>query len=198
MVVVGVEPAEHQRVVAELELVQPVGDVALDHLPFPAGLFGAALADLDHRAQRLGPIARRVQALVGMVDVGLLGSQFGMGRQRHVTLGTYLRTFCGIGKRGIEQPTPGRLPSGVEQEREHERLVLPGVVPARRAAVAGTHLGLEQERSRTVDALGDVAEAGHPLGRLPVPDPRVVEAARGQHRRERGGRDVLVPACRPP
>ena len=54
---VGVEATEDQRVVAQIELVQPIGDVALDHLPFPPGLLGAALAHLDHGTERLGAIA---------------------------------------------------------------------------------------------------------------------------------------------
>ena len=77
-VFVCVEPAEHQRAVAELELHQAVGDVALDHLAFPASLLGAALADLDHRAQLFGALTRRIEALVRVVDVGLLSCQFGM------------------------------------------------------------------------------------------------------------------------
>ena len=41
---------------AEVELGEAGGDALLDHLPLPAGLLGAALADLDHRAQVLGPV----------------------------------------------------------------------------------------------------------------------------------------------
>ena len=76
----AVDAAEHQAGVAELERGQPLGDVALDHLPLPAGLLGAALADLDHRAQPGGLLARSLEAAVRVVDVGLLGGQVGVGR----------------------------------------------------------------------------------------------------------------------
>ena len=76
----AVDAAEHEAGVAELERGQPLGDVALDHLPLPAGLLGAALAHLDHRAQPGGLLARALEAAVRVVDVGLLRSQIGVRR----------------------------------------------------------------------------------------------------------------------
>jgi hypothetical protein len=43
-----IDPSEHQAGITDVEIVEAAGDVALDHLPFPAGLLGAALADFDH------------------------------------------------------------------------------------------------------------------------------------------------------
>ena len=63
-------------------------------------------------------------------------------------------------------------PEHVGQERVDERLVVPGVVAARRAAVPGAHLRLQQERAGVGLRL---AELGDPLGRLPVQHARVVE-----------------------
>ena len=78
----AVDAAEHEAGVAQLQGGQPLGDVALDHLPLPPGLLGAALADLHHRPQAGGLLARALEAGVGVVDVGLLGGQVGMGRHR--------------------------------------------------------------------------------------------------------------------
>ena len=75
-----VDPSEHEAGVAELQGGEALGDVALDHLPLPAGLFGTALAHLDHRAQPSGLLARPFEAAIGAVDVGLFGGQVGMGR----------------------------------------------------------------------------------------------------------------------
>ena len=76
----AVDAPEHEAGVAELQRGQPLGDVALDHLPLPAGLLGAALAHLDHRAQPGGLLARALEAPVRVVDVGLLRSQIGVRR----------------------------------------------------------------------------------------------------------------------
>ena len=73
-----VSAIEHETGVAQLEGCQPLGDVALDHLPLPAGLLRAALADLHHRAQTGGLDTRAVEAVVGTIDVGLFSGQVGM------------------------------------------------------------------------------------------------------------------------
>jgi hypothetical protein len=76
-----VDAAEHQAGVADVEVVEARGDVALDHLAFPSGLLGSALANLDHgpEACRRGPRAH--EAVVRMIDVRLLGGEVGMGGQ---------------------------------------------------------------------------------------------------------------------
>src|SRR3546814_21190 len=76
----AVDAAEHEAGAAQLERRQPLGDVALDHLPLPAGLLGTALAHLDHRSELGGLPARSLQAVVGTIDVGLLGGEIRMGR----------------------------------------------------------------------------------------------------------------------
>ena len=112
----AVDPPEHEAGVAELEGGQPVGDVALDHLPLPPGLLRAALAHLDHRAQTSGLEARALEAVVGTVDVGLFGGQVGMGRH-HPPRGNGivdLTATCTIfRKRWIRlRPGPRRSPAG--------------------------------------------------------------------------------------
>src|SRR4051794_36793675 len=62
----------------------------------------------------------------------------------------------------------------VEHEGLDERFVLPRVVAARGAAVSGAHVGAQQHQPAPGLA---VAQFGHPLGRLPVTDTRVVESA---------------------
>ena len=74
----AVDATEHEAGVAQLQGGEPVGDAPLDHLPLPAGLLRAALADLHHRAQPSGIDARALQALVGTIDVGLLSSKVRM------------------------------------------------------------------------------------------------------------------------
>ena len=76
----AVDPAEHEAGVAQLQGRQPLRDVALDHLPLPAGLLRAALADLHHRAQTGGLDPRAVEAVVGTIDVSLLSGKVGMRR----------------------------------------------------------------------------------------------------------------------
>ena len=63
-----------------MELREPVGDRVEDDLTLEAGLLRATLADLDHP---LEPVRRRaclVEAVVGTIDVGLLGRQVWVDR----------------------------------------------------------------------------------------------------------------------
>ena len=78
----AVDAAEHERGVAQIEVREALDDVLVDHVPLPAGLLGAAPADLDHRAQALGGVPRPFQALVGLLDVRLLGLEVGVYRHR--------------------------------------------------------------------------------------------------------------------
>src|SRR3954471_10330742 len=77
---------------------------------------------------------------------------------------------------------------GVEHPGEHEGLVAPGVVAAAGAYVTGAHLGLEQQLV-PVGLRGP--QLRHPLGRLPVADPGVVEPGGGEDRWVVLGLDVL-------
>ncbi len=78
-IVVGVEAAEDQRRVGDLEVVQPpVGDLPGD-VALEPGLVGAALADVVVGvANPLGRRPHRLQPRVGGVDVGLFVSQVGV------------------------------------------------------------------------------------------------------------------------
>ena len=78
---VEVDATEDQGGVAELERLEAVGDRVGDDVALEAGLFGAALADLDHRLEPGGTATGVLQALVGVVDVRLLGDEFGVRRQ---------------------------------------------------------------------------------------------------------------------
>ena len=49
----GVDATEDERRLAELELLEPVGDGVPDDVALEAGLLGAAAADLDHVSSRV-------------------------------------------------------------------------------------------------------------------------------------------------
>ena len=84
----------------------------------------------------------------------------------------------------------GRGVSSADEEGDDAGLVAPGVVAPAAAAVAGAHLGAQDERS--VDAGADGAQPGDPLRRLVVGDPRVVEPGGDEDRRIVGGDRVVV------
>ena len=67
------------------------------------------------------------------------------------------------------------VPDLVEHEREHERLLTPGVVAPRWSVVAGAELGLQQQ-DVAVGLRGP--QLGDPLGGLPVLHAGIVEARR--------------------
>jgi len=74
----AVDATEHQGGIAELELAQALEDVLLEDLTLPAGLLGAAPAHLEGVLETRGGAAVRLEALVGVVDVGLFGLELGM------------------------------------------------------------------------------------------------------------------------
>ena len=76
-----VDAPEHQAGIAQVQVVETVGDVALDDLPLPAGLLGATLPNLDHRPQLGSRLPSTLQAVVGTIDVRLFGGQVGVGGQ---------------------------------------------------------------------------------------------------------------------
>ena len=73
--VITVDTAEHQGAVAKFEVSQPGGDAIPDHVALVAGLERAAGFVHHGVAHLFGGPAGGVQALVGEVDVGLLGLQ---------------------------------------------------------------------------------------------------------------------------
>ena len=77
------------------------------------------------------------------------------------------------------KPSDGQ--SVLQEEGEDPGLVPPRVVAAARAAVAGAHLGPQEQW--TVAAGADRAQLGHPLGRLVVGDTGIVEPGGDVQRR---------------
>src|SRR5690349_11664307 len=78
---------------------------------------------------------------------------------------------------GCGSPLTSEDAERVEHERLHQRLVVPGSVAARGPHVAGAEVGLEEHLGRAVVQL---AQAGHPLRRLVVADPRIVQTGGDQ------------------
>jgi hypothetical protein len=76
-----VDAPEHQAGITEVQIVEAAGDAALDDLPLPAGLLGPTLPDLDHRPQLCRRLPSTFQAVVGTIDVRLLGGQIRMSGQ---------------------------------------------------------------------------------------------------------------------
>jgi hypothetical protein len=75
-----------------------MGDGVPDDVALEPGLLRAALADLDHRLEPGHALASRLQAGVGVVDVGLLSSKFGMRAQGSETSpGSGEPPFWGMG-----------------------------------------------------------------------------------------------------
>ena len=68
------------------------------------------------------------------------------------------------------------------------------VIPSAGAAVAGAHVGLEQDRVGTGVV---IPQLRHPLGRLPVCHPRIIEPRGDQHGRILGAVHVVVGRIRP-
>ena len=81
---------------------------------------------------------------------------------------------------------PRRMrPRGIDDPGEVEGRLTPAAVPAGHPTVAGGHLGLQQHiRSH-------LAQPSHPLGRLHVEHPGVVEAGHGEHAGVSHGAHVL-------
>ncbi len=79
---VSVDPAEDQRGVADLEVGQPIADGLFDHVTLVAGLVRAAAADLGQPPQAKCLLTGPIEALVRMLDVGLLFGELGVLRHR--------------------------------------------------------------------------------------------------------------------
>ncbi len=75
---VGVDATEQQGGVTQFQLGQPGGHPIPDHVPLVTGLEGAARLVHDGVADTLGGPAGGVQALIGKIDVGLLGRELGI------------------------------------------------------------------------------------------------------------------------
>ena len=82
----SIDASEDQRGVAQLEITEATDDRVPDHISLEAGLFGAAPADLDHRAQTGGAAASGLETGVRVVDVGLFGFEIGMESQPSAVL----------------------------------------------------------------------------------------------------------------
>ena len=75
---VGVDATEQQGGVTQFQLGQPGGHAIPDHVPLVTGLEGAARLVHDGVADTLGGPTGGVQALIGKIDVGLLGRELGI------------------------------------------------------------------------------------------------------------------------
>ena len=71
-----VDPPEHQRGVAEVEFVEPLDEGLVEGVALESGLHRAAEVGLVEISQAPRRRLRRLQAVVGKVDVRLLVVQF--------------------------------------------------------------------------------------------------------------------------
>jgi hypothetical protein len=79
---VTVDPPEHQRGVTDLEVGQAVANGLLDDVSLVAGLMRAAPPDLGQPSEPKGLLTGAIEAIVRMLDVGLLFGELGMLRHR--------------------------------------------------------------------------------------------------------------------
>ncbi len=79
---VPVDAAEDEGGVADLEVGEPVADGLFDHIPLVAGLVGAPAPDLGQTPQAKCLLTGPVEAVVGMLDVGLLFGELRVLRHR--------------------------------------------------------------------------------------------------------------------
>ena len=84
---VVIDTPEHQRRITDIELSQSVGDVLVDDFAFVAGLGGAARAHFDGGCQLERELARMLEALVGMIEVGLFRSYIGINGDSPIEMG---------------------------------------------------------------------------------------------------------------
>ena len=71
-----VDPPEHQRGVTEIELVEALDEGLVEGVALETGLHRAAEVRLIEVSQAPRRRLRRLQAVVGKIDVGLFGVQF--------------------------------------------------------------------------------------------------------------------------
>ena len=72
----AVDPPEHQCGIAEVELVEPLDKGFVEGVALETGLHRAAEVGLVEVSQAPRRRFRRLQAVIGEIDVGLLGVQF--------------------------------------------------------------------------------------------------------------------------
>ena len=75
---VAVDAPEHEGGVAEVEVGEALDQGLVEGVALEAGLERAAEIGLVEVAQAPGRLPRALEALVGVIDVGLLGGQFGV------------------------------------------------------------------------------------------------------------------------
>ena len=161
--------------------VSRCSDRVPDDVALEAGLLGAAPPDLDHRLEPGRPeLARCLEAVVGVVDVGLLGLQIGMDRQLAFPLPTPPRVV----------PIRGMGQSRGPCRRRHPVVRCPGRRPP-----PGARLGGRSRRRRARSGVRWVDQPG--AGPADLLDGQhhpwlgVVVVVADRHRPRRG-RDVGV------
>jgi len=78
----AVDATEDQRGVPDRQLRETAHDAVVDDLPLETGLVRAPPPDLDHAGQARRGTAARLEGLVGLVEVCLLGFQVGIAAHR--------------------------------------------------------------------------------------------------------------------
>ena len=74
----AIDPAEHQRRIAQIELREPIDECFIEHIALVARLYGAPEGALVDIAQFPGVGAARFEAPVGVIDVGLFVCEIGV------------------------------------------------------------------------------------------------------------------------